>query len=966
MFDTSITLPSHDSNKYKDQVESILRWAEVGTWEWSASDRLFKVSPEFFAKYMYAEGEFTTLTVNIWEQLIHPEDIDRVLGHFSELVFGQRKIFDETYRLLTRNGDIVFIHGRGGIAEYSEEGAPLRLTGTLQDVTEFQLVEKAILRRDRLLEAANESARILLSSNSEDFDQVIWKVLDVLGRATEVDRVYIWKNHHGKDGRLYTTQIYEWSLGAEPQQGNDFTVDIAFEEAIPTWEATLTAGRCINNLVRNMPQAEQDQLSPQGIISILVAPIMYENEFWGFIGFDDCTQERVWSHSEEGVLKSAGMLIASAIVREKTSRALDNERLFLQQIIDTSPISICITRDDILLSANKRFHELSQIQLGESVAPAFPNPEDKQAILDAIAAYGVVHNLSFQTHNPDGQHFEALYTGLEIDYGGSPAILSWLVDITALKNTEKELVLARDLAESATQAKSEFLARMSHEIRTPMNAVLGLAYLCLQTDMSPVQHEYVTKIQTAATNLLGIIDDILDFSKIEAGKMGVEQIPFLLVETVRETTLLVEQQMKEKGLELIVQVQDIGNEFLLGDPLRLRQVLTNLLNNAVKFTETGSITILIQPVKVEPDSLTLRFSVKDTGIGMTQDQLQKLFQSFSQADGSTTRRYGGTGLGLTITKNLVELMGGTIGVESTAGQGTTFYFQLHFPKSYAIELEERYALLSNKRVLVADDDLGALELIKNILLSLDMRADTVDSGFAAIAALVQAAKQDDPYQILLLDWKMPQMDGIETVRRIHATKEIVDLPEVLMVSAYDRNECFRQAQGLGLAGFIVKPVTYSTIRDTVFDLLMSRSSAMSSKVGLKVNQDNPITGSRVLLVEDNKVNQMVALGLLKLLGLEVTVVDDGQKAVEAVSQQDFDLVLMDVQMPVMDGLEATRAIRLLDKPGINRLPIIAMTAHAMDADYQRSLDAGMDDHLTKPIDPEKLQLALKSWISPRQ
>jgi len=537
-------------------------------------------------------------------------------------------------------------------------------------------------------------------------------------------------------------------------------------------------------------------------------------------------------------------------------------------------------------------------------------------------------------------------------------VLVVMIDLT-------NVLKARDLAEAGTRAKSEFLARMSHEIRTPMNAILGIAYLCLQTELSTKQHDYLTKIQTAATNLLGIIDDLLDFSKIEAGKLELERIPLHIAEVIHEVTILIEQKAKEKGLELIVQLQDIGSELLLGDPLRLRQILINLLNNAVKFTDIGSVTITVRLVADAPDFVMLHFSVEDTGIGITPEQLKKLFQSFSQADDSTTRRYGGTGLGLAISKNLIELMGGTISVESVPRQGTTFHFQLQFPKSIRVVPSEQYTLLSTKRALIVDDDPEALEIIGSIVQTFDMRVDRASSGSEAIAALVQASEQGDPYQILLLDWKMPRMDGIETIRRIRSSEKITDLPQILMVSAYDRGECMRQTNGLGVIGAVVKPVTYNSIRDAIFDALMAHFAGANNTAN-NVKQQNHIKGAHVLLVEDNKINQIVASEMLQMLGVELTVVDNGRKAVDAVNLQDFDLVLMDIQMPIMDGLTATKAIRLLNKPGIDRLPIIAMTANAMDADYERSLEAGMNSHLTKPIDPAKLKLALETWIVPRQ
>ncbi len=964
MSDPSLIPPSFDPSlvKYRDQMECILRWAEVGTWEVSPTEGIFQANPEFLRKYGYSERDLAPLTLEKLAGLIHPDDRAQTVEQLAGLLSGTRTICDVVYRIAAKDGTWVSLHARGGIVEFAPEGQPQRITGTLQDVTAFRSIEEAILRRDRLLAASNESARILLSSSGNGFDLAIWKVLDLLGQASEVDRVYIWKNHRGEDGRLYTTQVYEWSLGAEPQQGNELTVGIAFEEAIPTWEADLTADRCINNLVRNMPQAEQDQLSPQGIISILVAPIMFEKEFWGFIGFDDCHRERVWSGPEEGVLKTAGMLIASAIMRENTAAALENERLFFQRIVETSPIGVATTRDGRLLSANKRFHELCGIKVGEPILSIYVNPAERDELLKEIETHGIVRNFNFQIYGAEGTLRDVLYTGLKIEYEGQPSILSWLVDITDLKRTEKALTLARDLAESGTRAKSEFLARMSHEIRTPMNAVLGITFLCLQTDLSPKQHDFLTKIQTAATNLLGIIDDILDFSKIEAGKLELERIPFHLAGVVREATELIEQKAKDKGLELNVRLQEVDGEYLLGDPLRLRQVLTNLLNNAVKFTEKGSVSISVHREVDDLNFMMLGFSIEDTGIGMTPEQLKGLFQSFSQADGSTTRRYGGTGLGLAITKNLVELMGGTIEVESVLRQGTVFRFQLQLPKTHRAASGDRTPLLSKKRALVVDDDHAALEIIQNIVQSFDMRVDAVDSGSAAVSMLIQAVNQHDPYQIVLLDWKMPRMDGLETVRQIRGSKELADLPQILMVSAYDRSECIRQARGLGLAGFIVKPVNFTSIRDAVFDALVSQPIEERRCEVVDVETEDHVKGARVLLVEDNKINQLVASELLKMSNVDLTVVDNGQKAVDAVRERDFDLILMDIQMPIMDGLTATREIRKLEKPGIAKLPIIAMTANAMDIDYQRSIDSGMNDHLTKPIDPTKLRLALENWI----
>ncbi len=948
----------------REQLDNVLRWAGLGSWEWSAETGSFDVSVGFLQKYGYSHEDLSPFTTEKWSGMIHPDDRERSVEAFTEMVTGVNTNYDVVYRVAAKDGRWITLNSRGGACRFAPNGTPIAFAGSIQDVTLLKSTEEAVNRRDRLLAASNEAARILLSASTSgmSFDLAIWRVLDLLGKASQVDRVYIWKNSYGADGRRYTTQVYEWSLGAEPQQGNELTVDIAFEEAIPTWEAILTKDQCINNLVRNMPQAEQEQLGPQGIISILVAPIMFENEFWGFIGFDDCTQERVWNDSEAGVLKAAGMMIAAAIIREKTEKSLEQERFFLEQLVETSPIGIAITQNSIVRRLNKRFTEMFGLRVGDSTLHRYISSADRYAMMEEINHKGIVDNVHIQMYGADNSVRDVLFTALKIDYEGKPAILAWLVDISALKRTEKALMVARDLAESGTRAKSEFLARMSHEIRTPMNAVIGMTYLCLQTEMTPKQHDYLQKIQTAATNLLGIIDDILDFSKIEAGKIELEQIPFQLTEVLTETVDLIEQKVKDKGIDLILRVNSDVCDHLLGDPLRLRQVLTNLVNNAVKFTEKGSITLYVDMAPTPPDSETvsLRFEIQDTGIGMTEEQIGGLFQSFSQADGSTTRKYGGTGLGLAISKNLVELMGGAIEVSSRPNHGTTFRFGATFTR-LPHKQGETAVDLTKKRVLVVDDDSSAREIIKRIVMAFEMRVDAVDSGQGAISALAHAAHAGDPYEAVLLDWKMPRMDGLETVRRIRASKEIAELPQILMVSAYDRSECIRQSRGLGLAGFLVKPVTHVSLRDALCGVFDPARKASPQAEQFPDPVDN-VKGAKILLVEDNKINQMVASELLRMLGVELSVANNGVEAVEAVRDRDFDLVLMDIQMPIMDGLTATREIRNLSKPEIDKLPILAMTANAMDVDYQRSLESGMNDHLTKPIDPIKLRNALQTWI----
>jgi PAS domain S-box-containing protein len=524
----------------------------------------------------------------------------------------------------------------------------------------------------------------------------------------------------------------------------------------------------------------------------------------------------------------------------------------------------------------------------------------------------------------------------------------------------------RDLAESADRAKSAFLANMSHEIRTPMNAILGMAHLALKTELTPRQRDYLQKIQVAGRHLLGILNDVLDFSKIEAGKLVVERVEFELEQVLDQVVSLVAMGAAAKGLELIVAVDQGVPDRLLGDPLRIGQALINYANNAVKFTEAGEVTIRVRMIEQSTDDAVLHFSVQDTGIGLSAAQRQHLFQRFQQADASTTRQFGGTGLGLAITSRLAELMGGTVGIDSLLGAGSTFWFTARLGKSQAptstpLAKPDRHG----PRILLVDDNADAREVIGDLLRRLGFETAAVDSGAAALTAFDLAVTAGRPYEAVLLDWKMPEKDGVETARDIRC-RPPPNPPLLLMAADYDRDELIRRAGQVGIAEILNKPVTPSALLDA-----LTRSLGAELAGWHPVPADNSRTpaeiatlaGTRVLLVEDNDINQEVAAELLREVGIVVDLAQDGAVAVDKVRRSTYDLILMDMQMPVMDGLEATRAIREL--PDLANLPIVAMTANAMADDRNRCLAAGMNDHLAKPIDPEELVAALLRWAKPR-
>lgn len=631
--------------------------------------------------------------------------------------------------------------------------------------------------------------------------------------------------------------------------------------------------------------------------------------------------------------------------------------------------------DDLCLHVNPD-NKWQNLKDGANTWFGLIHPDDlhisQENFTDHMTGKAGAYRAEIRVRCKDGSYLWMVDIGKIVEYNrdGSPArVIGIHQNIQEQKNLQGELISARESAQDANQAKSDFLANMSHEIRTPMNAVIGMSHLALETDLTRRQRNYIQKAHNSAEALLGIINDILDFSKIEAGKLDIENIDFQLDDVLDNLTNVISFKAEDKGLELLFDIDPELPTSLIGDPLRLGQVLTNLANNAVKFTDSGEIVVAAEAIQIDSDQLEVKFTVRDTGMGMTPEQQNKLFQAFSQADTSITRKHGGTGLGLAISKKLTELMGGKIWLESQYNQGSSFYFTAVLGRQSAVQAPARVrkSELRDLRVLVVDDNQSAREILANMLRSFEMRVDFAETGEAALGVLERALS--DPYQVMIIDWRMPGLDGIATTARVQVSELITKQPKVIMATAYGREDLTLAASDIDLAGILTKPVTASSLLDAILRSLgheTQRKSRSQGRAAETHEAQAKLAGAKLLLVEDNEINQELVLELLTNCRIEVVVANNGQEAVDILqaSAAEFDGVLMDCQMPIMDGYSATQAVR--QQLQLTELPVLAMTANAMAGDRDKALDSGMNDHIAKPLDVNQMFITMATWITPQQ
>ena len=860
--------------------------------------------------------------------LIHPDDVERVAKVVEDAIENKESVINE-YRIIRPSGEIRYAYEKSQII-YDDLGNAKFLDGTIFDNTEQKEAEEKIIESQRNIEKVIESAPVGLAIvDLENRKPLLVNESLATIFGTDKDRVL------GID----TATIY-----ANPADRQKVL------------EEMQSKGR-IDDMELQFKKIDSSETF-WSVFSMM--PVEYQGKMTVIASYLDTTERRELMEEIEEAKDNAEEISRNfENFLESTSDLVYLKDKDLRFLAVSQPLAGLLGHSDWTEIAGKTEAE---IQNDHTNIHFKKDPE--REVIDK----GVVLELTEDIIKKGDKKgwVNTVKKPLKDAQGKIVGIVSVSRDITEMKETQEELAKATETAEAATRAKSDFLANMSHEIRTPMNAVIGLNHLLMKTDLDLKQKDYARKIGLSAENLLGIINDILDFSKIEAGKLDIEHVDFDLDDVLSNLSNMMGVKAEEKEIEVLIAKGKKIPTNLIGDPLRLGQVLLNLATNAIKFTDKGEVAVKVEIEKQTKKTVDLKFMVQDTGIGITPEQKEKLFQSFQQADSSTTRKYGGTGLGLTISKNLVEKMGGNIDVESVAGEGSTFFFTAHF-NIQTKKKKKKHVIpdtIKGLHVLIADDNETARLVLEDYCEDFTFTVEMAENGLDAVK-MVEST--DKPFDLILMDWKMPKMFGIEASKSIRNSKHVKKQPKIIMITSYGREEVRRKAEDAGLDAFLIKPVNQSLLYDAIIqvmgtdddfeEMLDARTSAAQAHL-------EHIRGASILLVEDNVINQQVASELLESEGLVVTIANDGKEGLEMVtnSDQHFDLVLMDLQMPVMSGYESTENIRK-DKR-FKDLPIIALTADAMKGVAERTEEVGCNGYITKPIDVDELLETVAQWVKP--
>ncbi|MCL1828036.1 MAG: response regulator [Oscillospiraceae bacterium] len=900
------------------------------------------------------------------------------------------------------------------LKDLSKRGADRASADELRENERLML---EIKRRDCMMTALSDAAGVLLQSKNENHENNLRLCMGMLGNAAGADRVQLWKNHEA-DGKLYCTQIIEWLSNASSQINLTHTVDLPYDEAIPGWREILSGGKCINSAVKDLSPKERSQLELQDILSVFIAPIFVRERFWGMIGFDDCHSERLLSESDRAILLSGGIMLANAVERNEVLHQVAG-RLAQQQLmadisksfISKEPMGDMIRKAlarmgaflnvvRVLVAVFEKNSEISRPEYVWFSDPKYtPNASQK-------GFSGIIREL-FPRFREDGKEVPIIYCDNVLTHedgifeifherGGlmsficapiyvnddlwgvmsieehekfrawseSDAMLVGMVSsaissAVARDIMEKERDAALEQAVRSGHAKGDFLSNMSHEIRTPLNAIIGMTQIGMSSSTVERKDYSFSRIDDASKHLLGVVNDILDFSKIEAGKFELSLTEFDFEKMLQKTINVIGFRADERRQRIYVNIDNDVPRSLIGDDQRLSQIITNLLSNAVKFTpEEGVIRIDCILLSEEDDMCRLQISVTDNDIGITEEQKSRLFNSFEQAEAGTARKFGGTGLGLAISKRIVEMMDGEIWAQSEAGHGATFTFNVLLKrdvKARVLRLAEGINW-SNIRVFAVDDEAEVREFFTNMSKHLGICCTAASSGEEALEML----ETDPEHDVYFLDLRLPGMNGIELARRIRE-KDEARTSVAILFSAVDRSDAEDEAKAAGVDKFLQKPLFASDIIDLINGFLGVQRDPDADK---KKEETFDFSGHTILLAEDVEINREIVSALLEPTGLTVECAENGAQALEMfkAAPDKYEMIFMDVQMPEMDGYEATRSIRALDIPGADDIPIIAMTANVFRQDIEKCLEAGMNGHVGKPVDTNVMLTQLRRYL----